>query len=151
MYICSQWYQRHDLAFRLSLFMAVASLSGVFSSFLAAGIAKLGGTGGVESWRWIFLIEGAVTILLGISTWFFLVDSPRRSVRWLNQDEIRYLEIMGFIKDGGRAPKSTGPSKLQDLKSVTTDWRYWAFGLMLHNVGACGYGKSNPARCLEYR
>lgn len=143
MYICSQWYQRHELAFRLSLFMAVASLSGAFSSFLAAGIAKLGGVGGVEPWRWIFLLEGAATVVLGVMTLFFLVDSPRRSGKWLEPGEIRYLEIMNFIKDGGRTEASSAPSKLQDLKSVALDWRYWAFGLVLHNVGACGYGKKD--------
>lgn len=123
--------------------MAVASASGVFSGLMAAAIAKMGGLGGYESWRWIFLIEGGVTILLGFLTFFFLVDTPKQSTKWLEPDEIRYLEILSFIKEGGRSTRSKGPSKWQDFLSIIKDWRYWAFGILFHNVGTCGYGKTS--------
>lgn len=144
MYLCSQWYPRNQLAFRLSLFMAVASASGIFSGLMAAAIAQMGGIGGFSSWNWIFLIEGSVTILLGISTLFLLVDSPRRSGRWLLAHEIRYLEIMNRIKDSGsHSSDATFSNQFSDLKVIVMDWRYWAFGVLLHNVGACGYGEQH--------
>lgn len=139
-FLCSNWYQRHELAFRTSVFMAVASISGTFSGLMAAAIAKLGGVAGLEPWRWIFLIEGLITILLGLLTLFFLVDTPQRSKKWLGPDEIKYLEVMAFIKNGGKQTVNAS-DKWHDLKSIAKDWRYWAFGLVLHNVGTCGYGK----------
>lgn len=120
--------------------MAVASLSGTFSGLMAAGLAELGGTLGLQSWAWIFLIEGLITVFLGLLTLFLLVDTPKRSGKWLTQEEIRYLEIMAFIKNGGKQTVKAS-DKWKDLRSIASDWRYWAFGLVLHNVGTCGYGK----------
>ena len=140
MFICSQWYPRQSVAFRMSIFMAVASVSGAFSGVLAAGISTMGGVAGLKSWQWIFLIEGGVTILLGLLTLVVLVDSPRGS-KWLTPDEKRYLEVMSYIRDNGSARAKSGPTVWDDLKSITTDWRYWTLGLVLHNVGSCGLGK----------
>ena len=48
------------------------------------------------------MLEGIVTVILGISTFFLLIDSPALSTRWLKPDEIRFLELQRFIKDGGK-------------------------------------------------
>lgn len=91
-----------DLSTRIAVFYCASALSGAFSGLLAAGIAQMDGVGGQEGWRWIFLLEGLVTVILGVMCFFFLIDSPRRSGRWLDPEEIRYLELQHFIKDGGR-------------------------------------------------
>jgi MFS family permease len=90
-----------DLAARISYFYCASALSGAFSGLLAAAIAKMDGVGGYEGWRWIFLLERIFTVFLGISCFFFLVDSPSLSKRWLEPEEIRFLELQRFIKDGG--------------------------------------------------
>jgi uncharacterized membrane protein len=45
-----------------------SALSGAFSGLLAFAIAKMDGTGGKPGWAWIFILEGAVTVLLGTFT-----------------------------------------------------------------------------------
>lgn len=139
-YLCSSWYRPHELAFRLSLFMAVSAASGAFSGLLAAGIGQLGGVGGLTSWQWIFLIEGCVTMLMGLASFFLLVDTPSRSGSWLDEEEIRFLGIQRFVKDGGPGVDKER-ALWTDVKTVFTDWRYWAFGLFFHSIGACGYGE----------
>ncbi|KGO43054.1 Major facilitator superfamily domain, general substrate transporter [Penicillium expansum] len=67
------------------------SLSGAFSGLLAFGLTKMDGIGGYAGWRWIFIIEGAASVLLEFVCYFFLVDSPELSTKWLQPDEIRYL------------------------------------------------------------
>lgn len=49
------------------------------------------GVGGYQGWRWIFLIEGMVTVMLGIATFFILVDTPALGHKWLQPHEIRFL------------------------------------------------------------
>lgn len=44
-----------NLATRISYFYCASALSGAFSGLLAAGIAKMDGTGGYSGWRWIFI------------------------------------------------------------------------------------------------
>ncbi|KAI1946441.1 hypothetical protein LOZ57_003696 [Ophidiomyces ophidiicola] len=85
-YYMSRWYRRSELAFRLSLYIAMAPLAGAFGGLLASGILKLAHFGGLRQWRMIFAIEGIVTIglsLIGFVTW---TDRPETAC-WLSPEE----------------------------------------------------------------
>jgi sugar phosphate permease len=82
-YLCTFWYMPKELATRIAYFYCTSALSGAFSGLLAAAIAQMDGVGGYEGWRWIFLLEGIATTLLGVLCFFFLVDSPSLSGSWL--------------------------------------------------------------------
>ncbi|OKL58171.1 hypothetical protein UA08_06835 [Talaromyces atroroseus] len=62
----SAFYKRSDLALRIGLFYTAASLSGAFGGLLARGLVEIGPRGGLEGWRWIFIIEGLLTVVCGI-------------------------------------------------------------------------------------
>lgn len=85
-YYMSRWYRRSELAFRLSLYIVMAPLSGAFGGLLASAILTLDGIGSVKHWRMIFLIEGLITISLSIIAFFTLTDRPE-TARWLTQEE----------------------------------------------------------------
>ena len=130
-----------DLATRISYFYCASALSGAFSGLLAAAIAKMDGVGGYEGWRWIFLLEGIVTVFLGVSCFFLLIDSPALSTRWLEPDEIRFLELQKFIKDGGIYEEREGNSRWKDLKMVVCNWRLYMQAYILLCSSACSYGR----------
>ena len=47
------------------------------------------GVGGVAGWRWIFILEGIVTFLLGCLAAVFLpADIP--SAKFLNEEEVEF-------------------------------------------------------------
>ncbi|KAK8085785.1 hypothetical protein PG997_007056 [Apiospora hydei] len=71
----------------------IGSFRGAFSGLLAFAIAKMDEIGGLEGWRWIFILEGLLTVVMGILCFPLLIDSPALSGRWLEPDEIRYLEL----------------------------------------------------------
>ena len=50
----------------------------------------MGGVGGYSSWRWIFILEGLITILVGIAAFFFVTDFPAEA-KWLTDGERRHL------------------------------------------------------------
>ena len=102
------------------------------SGLLAAGIAKMDGILNYEGWRWIFIVEGLVTVLLGLFTALFLVDTPALSKKWLTDDEIRYLEIQNLVKEGGRIGFPVKGNTLTDLKHVIINWRFWLVGIIFH-------------------
>lgn len=54
----SGFYKRAELQLRICIFFCAAAVAGAFSGLLAAGIINLDGRGGMEGWRWIFLLEG---------------------------------------------------------------------------------------------
>lgn len=99
------------------------------------------------SWRSIPLltsnqtkVEGIVTVLLGIACFFCLIDSPRRGTRWLDPDEIRFLELQMFIKQGGKFHEESG-FKMRDLKIVLMNWRLYLQAWFLFCQSATSYGK----------
>jgi len=130
-----------DLATRISYFYCASALSGAFSGLLAAAIAQMDGVGGYEGWRWIFLIEGIATVVLGIACFFLLIDTPALSTKWLDAEEIRYLELSMFIKQGGKFREESG-FKWRDLKIVLTNWRVYVQAYFLVCQSALSYGEA---------
>ncbi|KAF6811008.1 major facilitator superfamily transporter [Colletotrichum musicola] len=59
-------YTRGELALRIGIFYTAASLSGAFGGLLARGLSAIGPAGGLEGWRWIFIIEGLITVVCGV-------------------------------------------------------------------------------------
>jgi len=46
--------------------------------------------GGIAGWRWIFILEGILPILIGAITMFYLTDWPRQA-GWLPEDERNWI------------------------------------------------------------
>jgi sugar phosphate permease len=140
-YLCTFWYMPKDLSTRVAVFYCASALSGAFSGLLAAGIAQMDGVGGQEGWRWIFLLEGIVTVALGVMCFFLLIDSPKRSTKWLSPEEIRYLELQHFIKEGGHFKAEKKGVSWRELKAVLLNWRLYMQAYILLCQSACSYGK----------
>ncbi|KAE8343737.1 hypothetical protein BDV24DRAFT_172436 [Aspergillus arachidicola] len=143
-YLCTFWYMPKDLAYRVSIFYCASALSGAFSGLLAAGIAQMDGIGGQEGWRWIFLLEGLATVALGAMCFFLLIDSPRRSSKWLSPEEIRYLQLQHFIKEGGDFKNQRKRVSWEELKTVFLNWRLYMLAYILLCQSASAYG------CLKF-
>ncbi|KAI0832241.1 MFS general substrate transporter [Hypoxylon sp. FL0890] len=79
-------YTRGELALRIGVFYTAASLSGAFGGLLARGIAEIGTRGGLNKWRWIFVIEGLFTALVGVAA-YFLLPNGVGSAKFLNPEE----------------------------------------------------------------
>ncbi len=70
------WYRRHECGYRMAIFFSAATLAGAFGGLLARGISELNTKGGKPGWAWIFILEGAVTIVVAFFAKFFINDSP---------------------------------------------------------------------------
>lgn len=82
----SHFYRRTELALRIGIFYTAASLSGAFGGLLARGLSAIGPRGGLEGWRWIFIIEGLLTVLCAIIGALALPNAIE-SARFLRSDE----------------------------------------------------------------
>ena len=129
-----------NLAQRIAWFYCTSALSGAFSGLLAAAIAQMDGIGGYEGWRWIFILEGIVTVVLGVMCFFLLIDSPEKSGRWLEAEEIRSLLLQRFIKQGGKFSEEKEKFSWGDLRAVVTNWRLYMQAYQLLCISACSYG-----------
>ena len=78
-------------------------------------------------WRWIFIVEGAATVVAGIVAWFFLVDFPQKA-SFLDDYE-RELVIERLNKDRGDGE----PDRITVEKVFThlRDPKVWGFAFMV--------------------
>jgi MFS family permease len=85
-FIVSTIYNRHDQAKRIATLYIASAASGAFGGLIAYGIQSMGARHGLEAWRWLFIVEGIISIVLGGICWLSLPSSPERA--WfLNQEE----------------------------------------------------------------
>ena len=100
LYYLSCWYTRAELGLRTAMFYSGALISGAFSGLIAAGVkAHLNGARGMLAWRWLFIIEGVITIFIALCSYFILPNFPR-TTSWLT-DEERQLAIWRLEEDIG--------------------------------------------------
>ncbi|KAJ5924256.1 hypothetical protein N7466_008443 [Penicillium verhagenii] len=66
LYYLSTWYKKDETSLRTSYFFYGQMFASATSSLISAGVLKLDGTNGWAGWRWIFLIEGLITLFIGI-------------------------------------------------------------------------------------
>lgn len=72
----SYFYTSTELPRRLSFFWTSYEATQIVSAFLAYGILHLRGYRGLAGWRWLFALEGLITGVIGIASWFYLPPSP---------------------------------------------------------------------------
>ncbi|KAM4061580.1 major facilitator superfamily protein [Hirsutella rhossiliensis] len=94
-------YTRGELALRIGIFYTAASLSGAFGGLLARGLSAIGPRGGLEGWRWIFIIEGLITVVAGAIAFVGLPNSPA-TARYLTQEEREWALKRLAANEGGR-------------------------------------------------
>ncbi|KAL4901998.1 hypothetical protein BDW74DRAFT_187013 [Aspergillus multicolor] len=75
LYYLSTWYKKEETSLRVTLFFFGQMFSGATSSLISAGLLTLSGKRGLAGWRWIFLVEGVITLFIGII--FILFVPPK--------------------------------------------------------------------------
>jgi sugar phosphate permease len=82
------------------MFYSGALISGAFSGLIAAGVkANIDYARGLRAWRWLFIIEGTMTVVIALISFFILPDFPRTTT-WLTEEE-RALAIWRLEEDVG--------------------------------------------------
>lgn len=128
LFLISSWYRRSELGFRSAILFSGSQLGSAFSGLIGAGInSGLNGARGLESWRWIFIIEGAITVFVALCAIFVLPDFPS-TTRWLSDTE-RAVAEWRLIQDAGQVDEDKSDWKY-GFKLAFRDWRVYVFALM---------------------
>lgn len=91
----------------------------------------MAGVGGYNGWRWIFIIEGSLTVVVAVLGKFFIVDWPETS-KFLNPQE-RALLLRRLREETAEARMDTLDTKA--TKRILTDWKiYVGYDLHRHEV-----------------
>ncbi|KAK6388653.1 hypothetical protein LTR65_007326 [Meristemomyces frigidus] len=78
----SYFYKSGELSVRLSFFWTTSDVTVVIASFMAYGLLQMEGVNGMEGWRWLFLIEGLITLVIGLASFFLMPASAVQTKTW---------------------------------------------------------------------
>ncbi|KAK1492159.1 hypothetical protein CCUS01_14121 [Colletotrichum cuscutae] len=75
--LMSCWYNRKELPPRIAILYGGNMLATAFSGLIAAGITSgMEGKAGRPSWEWLFIIQGAMTVVIALLLQPLLTDYP---------------------------------------------------------------------------
>ena len=70
------FYTNEEIISRVGIFLSSTPLAGSLGGLLAGGLSRID-SGGYSRWPWIFFIEGALTVVVGIAAFFIMPNSPQ--------------------------------------------------------------------------
>ncbi|KAG2139908.1 MFS general substrate transporter [Suillus cothurnatus] len=132
-FLLSRWYKKNELGLRTALLHCGSSISNAFGALIASGIlGSLDGTLGFSAWRWLFFVEGALTIVIAVSAIWILPDFPSTPSVWLLPDE-QILAIQRMEEEVAAIEHESKPEEnFSGLVEALMDWRIWWLGVALH-------------------
>lgn len=98
-YLITIWYRHNDRSLRIALVIAFCNLAGAFGGAIAYGIGQVNGAGGLQGFRWLFIIEGIITMMSVLPTLLILPDYPARA--GFLSDEDKRLAVDRLKERGG--------------------------------------------------
>jgi predicted MFS family arabinose efflux permease len=142
------FYKGNELPKRLAIFWTALSTCNIVGSLLAAGILQMRGINGWGGWRWLFLIEGLLTGIIGIFSWVLMPPGATQTKHWFRgkdgwfTDHEEYILVNRLLRDD--------PSKgdMHNRKAIGVfgiwkvlgDWEMWP----IYAVGFVNYIAPGP-------
>lgn len=91
-------------------------------------------TFGFKNWQWMFIVQGVLTVVVGVIAFFVLVSKPDRA-KWLTAHEKRLLN-QALASDRSPQNRTEGSNN----QRVFTDWRVWRFVFIYFTIQMSVYG-----------
>ncbi|KAJ9624448.1 hypothetical protein H2203_005183 [Taxawa tesnikishii (nom. ined.)] len=164
-YLLSCWYPRYELQKRNAVFYLIGSMASAFAGILAYGLSQMAGLGsgdglgahygptkanptapkgirpGLAGWRWIFIMQGLITCLIGLAAYVLIVDFPELSTRsfglkFLNEEEAAFV-VAKIEKD--RHDAIPEDFKIGKYLKNGLDLKVWAFAALFGLTTTCTY------------
>lgn len=130
----SMWYKRTETHYRVALFFSAASLAGAFGGILAYGLGHMRGIGHLygapmKGWRWIFLIEGLITVVVAVGAYFFIYNYPA-TAEFLTDNERKFITNRLKGTDANNAEEFSWTN----VKAALKDYKCWLYGFGFHTM-----------------
>jgi MFS transporter, ACS family, tartrate transporter len=111
--------------------------SGAIGAPIATSLLELDGLFGLQGWKWMFLIEGVPTVILGLVVLRYLTDRPAKAT-WLTPEQKAWLES---TMERERSVVEAVHSRLSvwrglvDPRVLSLCLAYFAFGTVSYSLG----------------
>ncbi|KAM0547309.1 hypothetical protein ACHAPJ_010444 [Fusarium lateritium] len=126
LYTLTQWYKRNETSRRFTAFFLGNMTASAASGLIAYGILQMRGTAGLSGWQWMFLIEGMITIVVGIVFALLMPHSPESPSNILRHSYFTPREIHILIHRVANDNLAQGPRhkyvRWVDIKAAFSRW-----------------------------
>lgn len=123
-YLLTSWYRSDEVFKRAGVWYVSSNAGAMFSGYFQAAAHKgLNGVGGMSGWRWLFIIDGCISITIAFAGFFLFpgVPTTQSKVWWLTDDE-RKLAIARMQSQGTKHSAKIGKRM---LKRVFGHWHFY--------------------------
>ncbi|KAI5459153.1 major facilitator superfamily domain-containing protein [Mariannaea sp. PMI_226] len=136
-------YDRHEIARRVSYLISCAALSGSIGGLLAYGILQMDGVGGYPGWRWVYIIEGAASIVCVFAVLFGMPTDIRKAY-FLNAEE---RKVMEYRHEKRTAYMGEDVLSWEEIRLAFRDAKVWlnSGAQFFQNVATFGFLSFLPA------
>ena len=159
-YYLTLWYPSRLRSTRTALFVAAIAAAGIVGNPLSGLILDaLSGAAGLAGWQWLFLCDGAPSVLAGVCVFFYL-DSGIAEARWLNAEEkallARNLEAEDRHKQQVRVVDALKCGKVYALCAIYFTLMIGLYGIsfwlptIVKGFGTKGYLKTGLITAIPY-
>ncbi|KAF2758700.1 MFS general substrate transporter [Pseudovirgaria hyperparasitica] len=143
-YVLGSWYTAQELGKRSGIFTASGLAGTMFGGFIQTGIhSSLNGSHGLAGWRWLFIIDGIITLPIALYGFLLFPNTPSTcNAPYLSASE-RALAI-------SRVPEvpERSPIRWSFLKKVLTSYYWYGFVVLWIIAGETESFSSNTLLAL---
>jgi ACS family pantothenate transporter-like MFS transporter len=166
-YILGSWYTERELGKRSGIFTASGLAGTMIGGFIQSGIyTSMDGRHGLRGWRWLFLIDGLITLPVAVYGFFLFPDTPATTTAPYLSPSERQLAVtrLRFHSHSHRQPSlpreesedttsietspKTSPLTWTFAKAVLTSWEWWGFVVLWIIAGETESFSSNSLLAL---
>ncbi|WP_095125711.1 MFS transporter [Pseudomonas sp. Irchel s3a12] len=134
-YYFTQWLPASERGKTMAVFLSGSAIVSVISGPVSGALLHISGLG-LHGWQWMFLIEGAASVVLCAFVWFWLQSHPRQA-KWLSEEEREAL--VAAIAEEQRAREASQVAKPSMFK-LLADRQIALFCFIYFSIALTIYG-----------
>ncbi|WP_095120344.1 MFS transporter [Pseudomonas sp. Irchel s3f10] len=134
-YYFTQWLPASERGKTMAVFLSGSAIASVISGPVSGALLHISGLG-LHGWQWMFLIEGAASVVLCAFVWFWLQSHPRQA-KWLSEEEREAL--VAAIAEEQRAREASQVAKSSMFK-LLADRQIALFCFIYFSIALTIYG-----------
>ncbi|CAO3579366.1 unnamed protein product [Absidia cylindrospora] len=125
------FYTSREMLTRLSWFWGIQYFASAFSGLISFAVFRLAGVAGLYGWKWLFLLDGLFTQVIGIIAFLYLPASPSKTTSvlwgkkgWFTERE-RKIAVTRLVLDDNTKTQQAQLVKWSDVKCLLLDTKAW--------------------------
>ncbi|KUI68453.1 Pantothenate transporter liz1 [Cytospora mali] len=143
-YILGAWYTERELGKRSGIFTASGLAGTLIGGFIQTGIHEsMDGLRGMSGWRWLFIIDGLITLPVALYGFLVFPDTPTTTKAFYFTEAEKALAVSRVPEVHDRSPLTW-----DFLKKVLTSWYWWGFVVLWIIAGETESFSSNSLLAL---